>query len=87
VLDEAARQELVRAIDAARARPHCEPDQFAPSDPPYTITIGSTTYGGHLPSSASDVEARTQGACAAPRALAWWIVRRFRAPPPRRSRR
>jgi hypothetical protein len=80
VLDDAARRELVTAIEAIHSMPRCEPEGFAPGDPAYTLETPAVTWSGHLPRDASQVAARTTGPCAACTALAWWIVRRFGVP-------
>jgi len=75
VLTQAQRQELVVLLQDALTPRRCEPEGFAPGDPEYTITTPAETWTGHLPRDAAQVPARTQGPCAAPTRLAWWLVR------------
>ena len=76
-LGPAARAELHRLLAAIDAMPRCEPVGFAPGDPAFTLTIGSRVAMGHLPADPALVGLRTDEACEAEHALAWWIAERF----------
>lgn len=80
-LDEAARTELVTAIEEVRAIPRCEPEGIFPDDRPYTLTLTGfpRTYAGGLPGDASAMATRNAGPCRADARLSWWIASRFEA--------
>jgi len=80
VLAEAQRQELVRLLAEIDAMPRCEPEAYQPGDPEYELVMPAQTWTGHLPRNAADVPSRTQGTCAAPTRLAWWILQWFGVP-------
>lgn len=79
VLTEAERASLRAHLDALARVPLCEPEGFAPGDPPYTFSIPGRAFAGHLPARVADLPARTAGPCGAPARLAWWIAQRFTA--------
>ena len=81
LLDEAARTELVTAIDEVRAIPRCEPEPIFPDDRPYTLTLTGfpRTYTGGLPGDASAMATRNAGPCRADARLSWWIASHFEA--------
>ncbi len=79
-LTAAQRQELVGLLGEIDSMPPCVPEVFQPGDPEYSLGLGTRTWSGHLPRDAAQIPARTQGPCAAPTRLAWWVVQAFGVP-------
>jgi hypothetical protein len=87
-LDEAARTELVRALEEVRAIPRCEPEGIFPGDRTYRLEITGAprVYEGRLPASESDLAQRNAGPCRADARLAMWIADRLRGSATARAR-
>ncbi len=79
VLSDADRVVLVTRVQEVYAVPRCEPEGFFPGDPTYSMDFPADHYAGHLPAAPRDLARRTEGACAAPARLAWWLAERFTA--------
>lgn len=78
-LMNAERVELAQILEAFHAMPRCEPQGFAPGDPPYDLRFPGQTWSGHLADMPAAIPGRIAGPCGPPSRLAWWLVTHFPA--------